>query len=72
MLGIGQRVTVRLAEAVPLTGGVMLELLTVEGAPLPTGGGGRGKGRGGPRKPASFKAHERGVKRKLKRVRRDS
>ncbi len=71
VLGIGQRVTVRLAEAVPLTGGVMLELLTVEGAPLPTGGGGRGKGRGGPRKPASFKAHERGVKRKLKRVRRD-
>lgn len=72
MLGVGQKVTVRLAEAVPLTGGIMLELLTVDGAPLPTSGGfGRGKGRGGPRKPASFKAHERGVKRKLKRIRRD-
>ncbi|ODM44248.1 ribonuclease R, partial [Cereibacter johrii] len=35
VLGIGQRVTVRLAEAVPLTGGLMLELLTVEDRGLP-------------------------------------
>ena len=30
-IGIGQRVTVRLSEAVPLTGGLMLELVEVEG-----------------------------------------
>ncbi|MDJ0630476.1 MAG: ribonuclease R [Rhodobacter sp.] len=36
-LGVGQRVTVRLAEAVPVTGGVMLELLAVEGKALPGG-----------------------------------
>jgi ribonuclease R len=34
-LGLGDRVTVRLEEAVPITGGLMLELLQVEGRPLP-------------------------------------
>ena len=43
-IGIGQRVRVRLAEAVPLTGGLMLELLELEGKPLPRGGGRGGKG----------------------------
>ena len=33
-LGLGQRVTVRLAEAAPVTGGLILELLDVEGAPI--------------------------------------
>ncbi|MDR5655014.1 ribonuclease R [Ruixingdingia sedimenti] len=36
-LGIGQRVTVRLAEAVPLTGGLTLDLLEVEDRGLPGG-----------------------------------
>lgn len=40
---IGQRVTVRLAEAVPTTGGLTLELVEVEGAPLPAPSGPRGK-----------------------------
>ena len=31
-IGIGQRVTVRLAEAVPVTGGLILDLLEIEGA----------------------------------------
>jgi ribonuclease R len=37
-LGIGQRVTVRLTEAVPVTGGIILELIEVEdrGLPAPT------------------------------------
>ena len=66
VLGVGQRVTVRLAEAVPVTGGLMLELLTLEGEALSLGQ--RKGGRGGfSRKRAGFKAHERGVKRKLKR-----
>ncbi len=30
-LGLGQRVTVRIAEAVPVTGGLMLELIEIEG-----------------------------------------
>ncbi len=33
-LGLGQRVTVKLTEAVPVTGGLMLELIAAEGAPL--------------------------------------
>jgi ribonuclease R len=35
-LGLGQRVLVRLAEAVPITGGLLFELLEVEGRRLPT------------------------------------
>jgi ribonuclease R len=37
VLGVGQRVTVRLAEAVPLTGGLVLELLSVDDRALPAG-----------------------------------
>ena len=45
VFGLGQRVTVRLADAVPVTGGLTLELLAVEGeAPTaPRRGGGRGR-----------------------------
>ncbi len=43
-IGLGQRVTVRLAEAVPMTGGLMLELLELEGRTLPQGARKRGKG----------------------------
>jgi ribonuclease R len=42
-IGIGQRVTVRLVEAVPVTGGLMLELLDLEDRPLPGGRTPRGK-----------------------------
>ncbi|MBI1493900.1 ribonuclease R [Halocynthiibacter styelae] len=41
-LGIGQAVTVRLAEAIPVTGGLVVELLALNGQPLPRGRGGRG------------------------------
>jgi ribonuclease R len=37
-LTVGQRVTVRLAEAVPVTGGIMLELVEIAGEPLPGSG----------------------------------
>lgn len=69
-IGIGQRVTVRLSEAVPLTGGLMLELLEVGGKPLPQGGG-RGK-RGGPMRKRATQARLAEIKRaqKRKRVRR--
>ncbi|WP_281825939.1 ribonuclease R [Jannaschia rubra] len=48
-IGLGQRVTVRLADAVPLTGGLTLELLALEGEPM------RPKGRTARRAPAKGK-----------------
>ena len=66
-IGIGQRVTVRLSEAVPLTGGLMLELLEVEGRPMPQGGAGR-RGKGPMRKRAT-QARLAEVKRAQKRKR---
>jgi ribonuclease R len=36
VIGLGQRVTVRLAEAVPITGGLLFELLEIEGRKMPT------------------------------------
>ena len=36
VLGLGQRVTVRLAEAAPITGGLLFELLEVDGRRMPT------------------------------------
>ncbi len=64
-LGIGQRVTVRLDEAVPVTGGLMLDLLMLEGRTLPTGRPGKGYQ---PRKPAKFAAKE--AKRRVMRKRK--
>ncbi|MFC7702768.1 ribonuclease R [Plastorhodobacter daqingensis] len=68
-LGIGQRVTVRLAEAVPVTGGLMLELLSIEDRELPRGSlPARGAPKG--RKPGAFKARSASTKRKVERKRR--
>ncbi|MDT8342887.1 MAG: ribonuclease R [Thermohalobaculum sp.] len=53
VLGLGQRVRVRLREADPITGGLILELLAVEGEPLarPRGGSGtRHPGKGTPKR----------------------
>ncbi len=69
VIGIGQRVLVRLTEAVPVTGGLELELLEIDGAPMPAGGrGGKKPFRPG-RKQGAFKARERSVARKVKRSR---
>jgi len=46
MLGLGVPVTVRLAEAVPVTGGLILELLKVDGKAMPKSSGGARRGRG--------------------------
>ena len=48
VLGLGQKVTVRLVEAAPITGGLILELLSVEGKQRPTGR--RQGGKGGPKR----------------------
>ena len=70
MIGVGQRVTVRLAEAVPVTGGLVLELLELEGGNLPAGRPGKKGGRYAPRKPSQRAARDAGVKRKVLRKRK--
>ena len=67
-LGLGQRVTVRLAEATPTTGGLVLELLNVEDGTLRNPSP-RGKGYA-PRKGAGFKSRSDGIKKKVTRTRR--
>lgn len=67
-IGIGQRVTVRLTEAVPVTGGLILELLEIEDRALPKGQAPRG--RGGPRKPGKAAAKAKAIKRKVVRRRK--
>ncbi len=50
-IAVGQRVTVRLAEAIPVTGGLMLELLELDGRAMP-GAGAQSRARRGPGRPA--------------------
>ncbi|WP_264211919.1 ribonuclease R [Leisingera thetidis] len=75
-LAIGQRVTVRLTQAAPVTGGLELELLAIEDQQLPEGGGARKGGRRSPagrtlkRKAAKSKHKAAKVKRKVERKRR--
>ncbi|MFD1794540.1 ribonuclease R [Paracoccus aurantiacus] len=66
---IGQRVKVRLAEASPLTGGLILELLELDGATVPAGPKSR-RGRPVRRRPAQVKAKARAAAKKEKRKRR--
>ncbi len=70
VLGIGQRVTVRIAEAVPVTGGLILDLVEIEGDRVPPG---RSRARRGPpprRKKGKDKARAKAKERKVKRTRR--
>ena len=62
-IGVGQRVLVRLAEATPVTGGLVLELLSIEDRALPSGRAAR-PGRYQPRKPGKAAAKARKVVRK--------
>ena len=68
-IGLGQRVTVRLAEAVPVTGGLILELLSIDDKPLPRSP--RNRRTTTPRrKPAKSRRKAEKVKRKVARKRR--
>ena len=67
-LSIGQRATVRLSEAVPVTGGIALELLELEGKTLPRAPS--PAGRTARRKPSVAKRKAAKVKRKVTRRRR--
>ncbi len=67
-IGLGQRVVVKLAEAVPVTGGLTLELIEIEGTAIAQGGRGR-RGPSPRRKAGKSRAKAGKVKRKLKRRR---
>jgi ribonuclease R len=67
-IGLGQRVTVRLAESVPITGGLMLELISVEGSAVP-GGPSRARGKVIPRAANRSRKKSAKVKRKVERKR---
>jgi ribonuclease R len=69
VIGLGQRVTVRLAEAVPVTGGLLLELVEIEGRPATAGKPAR-RGRYQPRKPGKAAARDAKLTRKVERRRR--
>ncbi|MEM6384684.1 MAG: ribonuclease R [Pseudomonadota bacterium] len=68
-IAVGQRVLVRLAEAVPVTGGLMLELLELDGATLPRGPSKGRRGSGPRRKLTRTKKKSAKIKRKLSRKR---
>jgi len=67
-LSIGQRVYVRLTEADPITGGLMLDLLQIDGATLPAG---RPPRKGGyvARQPGRAKARASAIRKKRERKR---
>ncbi|MGJ8618559.1 MAG: ribonuclease R, partial [Sulfitobacter sp.] len=68
-ISIGQRVTVRLAEAVPVTGGIALELLEIEDQKVKQGGR-NPAGRNPRRKGSNAKRKKDKIKRKVTRTRR--
>ncbi len=67
-IGLGQRVTVRLAEAAPVTGGLALDLISIDGKAMPKSGSGR-RGRPAKRQLTKAKRKSDKVKRKVKRRR---
>ena len=69
-IGIGQRVLVRLTEAVPVTGGLMLELLELDGKAPPLGRRNFGKGKPSRRRQGSAKKKQDKIKRKVERRRK--
>ena len=81
VISLGQRVRVKLVEAAPVTGGIALELLELDGKDMPSGsggpggrggrGGGRGRSRGAParRKPGQDRAKSAKLRTKVKRKR---
>ncbi len=70
VIGLGQRVTVKLTEAAPVTGGLAFELVSLEGDPLPRARRGGSKSAPGGRKPARAKRKSDKVKRKVSRTRK--
>lgn len=69
LIGLGQRVTVKLAEAAPVTGGLIVELLTLEDRTIPRGPS-RGRGKSARRKVGSARKKAAKTARKVKRTRK--
>lgn len=68
IIGLGQRVTVKLAEAAPVTGGLIVELVTLDGHTMPKGPS-RGRGKPPRRKAGSARKKAAKTARKVKRKR---
>ena len=69
VIGMGQRVTVKLAEAVPVTGGIALELISIEGKAVKRGASAR-RGSAPRRKQGQAKRKGAKMKRKVERRRK--
>ncbi len=69
LIGLGARVVVKLAEAVPVTGGLTLELVEIDGKNVPQGPRGR-RGSAPRRKAGQARAKAAKTKKKLQRKRR--
>jgi ribonuclease R len=67
VIGLGQRVVVRLAEAIPMTGGLMLELLEIDGAARTVARSTKRSGRYQPKRPAQAAAKDAKQRRKIVR-----
>jgi ribonuclease R len=67
-LSIGQKVVVRIADAVPVTGGLELEILALDGMQMPRGNR-RARGKPASRKHARSKAKRDSIKKKVSRKR---
>ena len=68
VIGLGQRVTVKLTEAAPVTGGLIVELITLDDRAMPRGPS-RGRGKPPRRKAGSSKKKSAKTARKVKRTR---
>jgi ribonuclease R len=69
VIGLGQRVTVKLAEAAPVTGGLIVELVKLEDRLMPRGPS-RGRGKPPRRKAGSSRKKAAKTARKVKRTRK--
>ncbi len=76
VIGLGQRVVAKLVEAAPVTGGLILEIVEIDGAVLPQSGRfkrglkGKPKGKAPRKKIGAAKAKAAKIERKVKRTRR--
>ena len=69
VIGLGQRVTVKLVEAAPVTGGLIVELITLDDRVMPRGPS-RGRGKPPRRKQGSARKKAAKTARKVKRTRK--
>ena len=69
LIGLGQRATVKLVEAAPVTGGLIVELIKLDGKAIPRGPA-RGRGKPPRRKMRAARKKATKTARKVKRTRK--